>query len=202
MYAVTLTLHYPCATFDLCAQVLRDTVHAAEESQAQLHAVLAPLTAAPNSTLTVHRAHQEGLARVCEEVDIVMRSSEEALLVTRILFRHSADLLAFVNGLEIPVHPSLHHKLGKKVQKLAQVCYLQCRAVRPASGRCIQIDSCPYQVLSKVLLSDPGEPSISTLLAMALNHRKAALLWWPPPSVISDPCLSIAWPWPSKHCTA
>lgn len=87
--------------------------------------MLGPLASAAHgmhSTPAVCGQKGEVLRELRGTVDAVMRSTEQALLMTRMLLRHGADLLAFVHHVDVPVHPSLHHKIGSTTQKLVQVC--------------------------------------------------------------------------------
>lgn len=105
----------------------------------RLHGMLGPLASAahgPHSTPAAWGQEGEALHELRGTVDAVMRSTEQALLMTRMLLRHGADLLAFVHRIDVPVHPSLHHKIGSKTQKLAQVCILLPRG--PVQGVCAQ----------------------------------------------------------------
>lgn len=104
-----------------CIQGLWDAVSGAEEAQAKLHGMLAPLAAAASTATAASGAEGQLLQELRDGVDEVMRSTEEALLVTRLLLRHAAELLAFVHHVDVPVHPSLHHKVGGKTRKLPQV---------------------------------------------------------------------------------
>lgn len=103
-------------------QELWDVVRSAENAQSKLRGALAPVAAAD-----VHSMHGPGSDGSCQArllgnaVDSVMRSTEEALLVTGMLLRHAADMLAFVHRVQVPIHSSLHHKIGGKTQAPEQV---------------------------------------------------------------------------------
>lgn len=103
-------------------QDLWGAVSGAEEAQAKMHGMLAPLAAAAGRATSAGGGEDESLRALRDGVDEVMRSTEEALLVTRLLLRHAAELLAFVHHVDVPVHPSQHHKVGGKTRKLPQVC--------------------------------------------------------------------------------
>lgn len=82
----------------------------------------------PNATTAYIHMHgsdsvdDDAARSLLDTVDEIMRVSEGALLTTRLLLRHMAEVVAFVHGVEVPVHPSLRHKVGKSAMQLAAVC--------------------------------------------------------------------------------
>jgi hypothetical protein len=58
---------------------------------------------------------------VLQTSDHIMRATEEALLVTRVLHRHMAGVVAYVHQVDVPVHPSMQHIVGGKTTRLAEV---------------------------------------------------------------------------------
>eukprot|EP00892_Ulva_mutabilis_P006301 jgi/Ulvmu1/4042/UM019_0019.1 len=97
----------------LCNE-LWDAVQSAEDGQVKLRGVLEPFAAAAHSTHSAARGDAVQLhGEVRDHVDAALRGTEGALLMSRMLLRHAAYLLAFVHSVSVPVHPSLHHKVGK-----------------------------------------------------------------------------------------
>jgi hypothetical protein len=82
----------------------------------------------PNTTTAYVHMHDadsnvtHDATSLLDTVDEIMKVSEGALLTTRMLLRHMAEVVAYVYGVEVPVHPSMHHKLGRRTIPLTEVC--------------------------------------------------------------------------------
>lgn len=84
-------------------------------------------------------ASADSTESVLDSVDEIMKVSEGALLTTRLLLRHMAEVIAFKHEVHVPVHPSVRHLHGSSTMQLKEVCpnnscAALCKAVQPSAN--------------------------------------------------------------------